>query len=786
MMNMHNYHGRTLVCCLAAVLLWAVGVCALQPPQPGEIEELRARGELAQRLEAAHAFGNHLPRAARMRHVQESLARLTCQPLPPPEPQPLSKLPDGMPTIGTNKILILCIAFADRPNTVSYHTVTNMVFGTGTPGNYPRESLQRYYQRSSYGQLLLEGTVLGWYTCTNNRSFYKPDGAAYDNYANYLIIKEALDYFDAQGHDFSQYDNDGDGYVDYFAVYWTGPVGAWATFWWGYQWSLYSADLRKDGVRFYDFSWQWEASSPLVLIHETGHALGLPDYYDYDSSVGPRGGVGGLDIMDGNKGDHNCFSKFMLGWVEPTFVTTSLYAYPQRASAWFRDAVLMMPGTTNGAQAFNEYFMMQNRYRTGNDTNMPGSGFLIWHVDATPTVPGGTRFRYNNSYTDRKLLRLMEADGLEQIEAGGAGNAGDYYQQGHEFSTVSMPSSRRYDGSRTGIRVRNFSPTAVQMSADFSYGAPSLALSATNITLTPPYGGSDLHTVIVSNRGDETLEMRLSAHGNYAWRDSRQSGGPAYAWHDISASGTSVARSDDGVVGPFPLGFAFPFYGIPRTQFHISMNGVITFDTASVPYDNTALPGSTIAGALLAPWWDDLNPSVSGAVRYLSQNGRLTVSWLGVPTYGENTLLKSFQAIIESNGIITFQYQTMPGSVSSATIGIQGANSTSAAVQVVYNGLYVTNDLAVRFTPPALPAWLSVTPQLAAVPPGAACLVSVTGSAAGQSNGVYTAHLVLAHNDPERAADVPLIVSMVVPEPAAALVLVLALAMRRCAGRRVG
>ena len=100
--------------------------------------------------------------------------------------------------------------------------------------------------------------------------------------------------------------------------------------------------------------------------------------------------------------------------------------------------------------------------------------------------------------------------------------------------------------------------------------------------------------------------------------------------------------------------------------------------------------------------------------------------------------------------------------------------------------MYVTNDLAVRFTPPALPAWLSVTPQLAAVPPGAACLVSVTGSAAGQSNGVYTAHLVLAHNDPERAADVPLIVSMVVPEPAAALVLVLALAMRRCAGRRVG
>lgn len=259
-----------------------------------------------------------------------------------------------MPTVGTNKILILCIAFADRPNTVSYSTVTNMVFGAGSPANFPSESLQRYYLRSSYGQLLMEGNVFGWYTCTNNRSFYKPDGAAYDNYANYLIIKEAVDYFDAHGHDFSQYDNDGDGYVDYFAVFWTGPIGAWATFWWGYQWWLYSANLTKDGVRFYDFSWQWESSSPVVLIHETGHALGLPDYYDYDNSIGPRGGVGGLDMMDGNKGDHNCFSKFMLDWIEPTVVTTNLYAYPQRASAWFNDAVLMMRGITNGSQAFTE------------------------------------------------------------------------------------------------------------------------------------------------------------------------------------------------------------------------------------------------------------------------------------------------------------------------------------------------------------------------------------------------------------------------------------------------
>jgi len=58
----------------------------------------------------------------------------------------------------------------------------------------------------------------------------------------------------------------------------------------------------------------------MVVIHETGHALGLPDYYDYDDKVGPRGGVGGLDMMDNNWGDHNPFSKWLLGWLELTFV----------------------------------------------------------------------------------------------------------------------------------------------------------------------------------------------------------------------------------------------------------------------------------------------------------------------------------------------------------------------------------------------------------------------------------------------------------------------------------
>ena len=59
--------------------------------------------------------------------------------------------------------------------------------------------------------------------------------------------------------------------------------------------------------------------------------------------------------------------------------------------------------------------MVQNRTRPGNDADLPADGLLIWHVDARLTR-SGSDFLYDNSYTAHKLLRLMEADGLEEIE----------------------------------------------------------------------------------------------------------------------------------------------------------------------------------------------------------------------------------------------------------------------------------------------------------------------------------------------------------------------------------
>ena len=55
-----------------------------------------------------------------------------------------------------------------------------------------------------------------------------------------------------------------------------------------------------------------------TYIHETGHFLGLNDYYSDTPTYSP---IGKHDMMDANVGDHNSYSKMLLGWTKPYLVT---------------------------------------------------------------------------------------------------------------------------------------------------------------------------------------------------------------------------------------------------------------------------------------------------------------------------------------------------------------------------------------------------------------------------------------------------------------------------------
>lgn len=471
-------HIALLVACTATALF------ALQPPTAEQAKQYERDGTLAARLSRAFRLGNNRIDpllAIRMRQRLRPMGMSTTAVEWPPVPEHIvyalpSGRQGGLPAKGSPKTLVLLVEFPDYPHTVNQtpSDVMSKFFGDGDLSRYPYESLRNYYQRSSYGQLSIQGNVLGWYMAQHERSFYESDNEAL---GREVLIMEALDFFDTHGsgHDFTQYDNDSDGTIDSLYLKWTGPDAGWSSFWWSYQsgWGV-DPDYRIDGRAVGKYVWSW-ISSPAgnayqakTDIHETGHLLGLPDLYDYNDAVGPPGGVGGLDIMASNWGDHNCLSKFMLEWLTPKIISSGSQNLTLNPSGTSQDCVLIMPGASPDA-VFGEFFMVQYRKRyTGNDpADYPADGYLIWHVDST-LDSSGSIFLFNNSYTDHKFLRLMEADGLEEIEQKRSVDSGDFYLPPSTFDNATTPNSRNYAGAPTGVEVDQLTSPGASMSARFT------------------------------------------------------------------------------------------------------------------------------------------------------------------------------------------------------------------------------------------------------------------------------------------------------------------------------
>ena len=344
----------------------------------------------------------------------------------------------GMPSTGNSKALVIPVEFTDYKAPVNMKQNLEKAF-FGNEFDTGWESLTSYYNESSYGKLNIEGKVLDVFNTGYPSTYYDNKYKSGEN-ADYLIIKAALEYYDNQ-IDYDSFDSNKDGYIDALYIMYTAPINYndANSMWWAFTYEYFTDDFEYyDNVEVdyycfigYDFFFEIpECGKKLKLntetiIHETGHLLGIPDYYDYDDFTGPDGGLGGGDMMDHNVGDHNPFTKILLGWVTP-YVVTSSTSLELRKFNSYGDCILLI---NNFNSIYDHYYLIDfyspsglNQLEAGHSGLFNVEGIRVYQVyaglnkeriDSLLDV-----FAYDNSYTMTKLIKLVQASGSNSIEKG--------------------------------------------------------------------------------------------------------------------------------------------------------------------------------------------------------------------------------------------------------------------------------------------------------------------------------------------------------------------------------
>ena len=376
------------------------------------------------------------------------------------------------PSSGTQEALLLLIDFPDKPFINTSAQFDDFCNQPGYSYNGHAGSFRDYYLDNSYGNLTINTDVAGWYTASQNHSYY---GYSTDKASE--LVREAIDAAEAAGMDFSPYDNNGDGEVDAILVIHSGEgeetSGSGADIWSHQYWLEYNNDdVTYDGVNANLYIIQPERASDNmtsigILAHEFGHALGLPDLYDGDNS---SSGLGDWGIMaQGTWNNHgktpshmSAWCKQEMGWLSPTVLSgsgsISNMDYIENTGEVYR---LNTPNP-------DEYYLISNRQKQGWDTYLEGEGLAIWHIDDAIQHP----FNDNEWHP---LVSLRQADGQYDLQNhNNNGDSGDLYpgsSGNYTFDGSSTPHSNNYDGSASGVYLTNISEFGLTTS--FDYGAPA-------------------------------------------------------------------------------------------------------------------------------------------------------------------------------------------------------------------------------------------------------------------------------------------------------------------------
>lgn len=367
---------------------------------------------------------------------------------------PSKILTNNFPHTGEQHSIVILMEFNDKQfstvdNAQQYYTDVMNKEGF-TAENGANGSCRDYFIASSNGAFKPTFDVYGPVQIDYGQ--HDAGQGTYDTPINMgTFVKAAVEAIDSQV-DFSQYDHDGDGYVDNVYIYYAGKGAADSTDGrtiWPHAFNMvdWGVDLTTDdGVKIgsYTCSNEVDGQRPQypagigTFVHEFGHCLGLADHYDTANSYN-RNTPGAWDVMDQGSYNNNSntpplyssYERYELGWIEPEVITSttkgtfSLQSLGESNKAYKVD----VPGKEN------EYFLFENRQRNGWDSYLPSSGMLVWHIDMDEDIWNSNTVNNNASH---QRVDIVEANGMPsgyESSSSGVPFPGAYNMTSYSFTS---------------------------------------------------------------------------------------------------------------------------------------------------------------------------------------------------------------------------------------------------------------------------------------------------------------------------------------------------------------
>lgn len=358
-----------------------------------------------------------------------------------------------MPSIGTVKLLVIPVTFTNGPKFTSNElaAIEKGYFGKASETGW--QSLASFYEESSYGKLHITGEITDTYVSSLTENQLQNDFLESSDLATREIVNAAVEYIfeNNPSLDRASFDTDNDGFLDGVEIiyktnkYRTGYEDG-SGVWWNFTGAITSNEGNLENPNGYRYFWSNISQmtnnyystniDAHTLIHETGHMLGLNDYYDYQTETYPTGGV---DMMELNIGDHSAYSKYLLGWVTPKVIDGSLNDFEITLSSFEEsgDCIILRDTTTDpwNGTPYDEYLMLSYYTPTGlNEKDSKGyqewvssgygtggtykyRGLQVYHIDERLYTLVGSKYNaVNNQYQSTKYSYTDDILGELEID----------------------------------------------------------------------------------------------------------------------------------------------------------------------------------------------------------------------------------------------------------------------------------------------------------------------------------------------------------------------------------